>query len=234
MLDRNFLKYLAIIAMLADHTAMLFLKEYPGLYFVLRFFGRLTCAIMCYFIAEGFNYTHSRRNYGLRLGIFALLSQLAYTFFNNRTLLTPRLFTDWNVLFTFFLGFLVLAVYEQVNNKPLKTTVIILLGALSYFGDWMIIAPLWILGFYVCRNDRKKQMLVFGILTALEAASCLPFMINYGEYWQLGVFMVIPLLLLYNGEKGSSAAFHKWVFYLFYPLHLGILGLIKLVLERAG
>jgi hypothetical protein len=39
--------------------------------------------------------------------------------------------------------------------------------------------------------------------------------------------------LLYRGEKGSTAAFHKWVFYWFYPLHFLILAFIKLVLLEA-
>ncbi|MBP5415562.1 MAG: hypothetical protein ILN61_10040 [Lachnospiraceae bacterium] len=31
----------------------------------------------------------------------------------------------------------------------------------------------------------------------------------------------------YNGEPGSRAAFHKWFFYIFYPLHIMIIYLIK-------
>ena len=229
-INRNVLKYIAIAAMLSDHIAALFMAEYPLIYFVMRLIGRLTCAIMCFFVAEGFHYTRSRYQYGLRLGIFAVISQFAYTFFENRTLFTYRLFTDWNVIFTFFIGFLVLLAYEKISNKPVKWITVGLLCAVSYFGDWMIIAPLWILCFYIFRDDKKKKFTVFGILAALEVASCIPFMINGGEIWQVGVFLVLPLLLLYNGEKGSGNPIHKWAFYLFYPLHLFVLGIIKWLL----
>jgi hypothetical protein len=71
---------------------------------------------------------------------------------------------------------------------------------------------------------------VFSIFAAVEVATCIPFMISHGETWQIGVFLVIPLLLLYNGEKGGDSPIHKWAFYLFYPLHLLLLGIIKLLL----
>ena len=96
----------------------------------------------------------------------------------------------------------------------------------------MIIAPLWILCFYIFKDDKKKRFTAFGILAAVEVASCIPFMISKGEIWQIGVFLVIPLLWLYNGEKGSGNPIHKWAFYLFYPLHLLALGAIKLWIMR--
>jgi hypothetical protein len=228
-LNANALKYIAIAAMLSDHMAVLF-KSNPKIYFFMRLFGRLTASTMCFFIAEGFHYTRSKYRYGIRLAVFALISQFAYTFFDNRTILTYKLFVHWNVIFTLFMGFCVLLAYDKLTNKLFKWAIIGLLCALSYFGDWMIIAPLWILCFYIFRDNKKKKFIAFSVLAALEAASCIPFIINNGEIWQIGVFLVVPLLLLYNGEKGEKSPFHKWVFYFFYPLHLLALGFIKLLL----
>ena len=230
--NRNVLKYIAIAAMLSDHIAMLFMAEYPLIYFFMRLIGRLTAAIMSFFIAEGFYYTKSKYKYGMRLGIFALFSQFAYTFFENGTLLTYNLLTDWNVIFTLFIGFCVLLAYQKIINKPVRWIVIILLCAVSYFGDWMIIAPVWILCFYIFRDNKKKRIIVFSVLAAVEVASCIPFIISHGEIWQIGIFLVIPLLLLYNGKKGSDSPIHKWAFYLFYPLHLLALGIIKWILIK--
>ena len=42
----------------------------------------------------------------------------------------------------------------------------------------------------------------------------------------LGLLLFLPFLFLYNGERGSRNPFHKWFFYLFYPLHLLALGLL--------
>lgn len=225
-LNRNILKYIAIVAMLTDHIAESFMKDYPAVYFLMRLIGRLTGPIMCFFIAEGYFYTRSKFKYGMRLGVFALISQFAYTYFHRGTILTISLFTEWNVIFTFFIGFLVLLAYEKIINKPVKWITVGLLCAVSFFGDWMIIAPLWILCFFIFRDNKNKRFLVFSILAAAEVATCIPFMIRYGEIWQAGVFLVIPLLWLYRGEKGSGNPVHKWVFYVFYPLHLFALGAI--------
>jgi hypothetical protein len=229
-LNRNILKYIAIAAMLSDHIAMLFIEKSSSAYFIMRLIGRLTGAIMCFFVAEGFYYTRSRNKYGMRLGIFAIISQFAYTYCHAGTLFTVSLFTEWNVIFTFFVGFLVLLTYERIINKPVKWIVIGLLCAVSFLGDWRIIAPVWILCFYIFKDNKKKRFVVFSILAAAEAATYIPVMINGFEIWQIGVFLVIPLLVLYNGEKGGDSPVHKWAFYLFYPLHFIVLGIIKWLL----
>jgi hypothetical protein len=185
---------------------------------------------MCFFIAEGFYHTRSKTKYGIRLGAFALISQVPYTFFERGTLLTSKLITDWNMIFTLFIGFCALLAYENITNKPVKWLVVTLLCAVSFFGDWRLIAPLWIVCFYLFRNNRRKRFIAFGVLAIVEIISCMPFIISRGEIWQAGVLLVIPLLLLYNGEKGGNGAFHKWLFYWFYPLHFLVLVFIKTVL----
>jgi len=226
-LNRNILKYIAIIAMLMDHTAMSFCTQTPWLYFVLRFAGRLTAPIMSFFIVEGFIYTRSQYKYGLRLGIFALISQFAYTYFNEGSIFTIALLTDWNVIFTLFIGYCVLLVYEKEFHAVVKWIIIVALCAVSCLGDWMIIVPLWILFLYMYKDNRKKRFVFFSILTAIEVLSCIPFIISHGELWQVGILFVIPLLLMYNGQPGNNKPFFKWVFYAFYPLHLLVIGFIR-------
>ena len=47
---------------------------------------------------------------------------------------------------------------------------------------------------------------------------------------QLGVVLSLPILRLYNGTRGKSPAvnrFMKWFFYLYYPAHLLVIGLLR-------
>ena len=53
----------------------------------------------------------------------------------------------------------------------------------------------------------------------------------YGELWQLGLFMFIPVLYMYDGKKIKLNIFNKWIFYVFYPLHFIIIGIIKLLIN---
>ena len=100
---------------------------------------------------------------------------------------------------------------------------------MSYFSDWGIFAPLWVLCFYIFKGKKTKQAVSYYILTTLAIILKCVIINNYS--WsnvliQLGLFLFIPLLYLYNGEKGKSNKFNKWFFYIFYPLHLIILYLV--------
>ena len=148
-------------------------------------------------------------------------------------ILTSNLFTDLNVIYTLFIGFLVLVCYEKISNPILKWTSTVLLIMLSGMGDWGIIAPVFILVFYAFRDNIQAKLICFTLASGFEVLSDIIFMISkhrpwYGEIWQAGIFLIIPLLLMYNGKKGKSSAFNKWFFYIFYPLHLLVLGLIEI------
>lgn len=234
ILNRNVLKYIAILAMVFDHTAVFLLDRYTVAYGVCRTFGRLTAPIMCFFIAEGFYYTHSKLRYGTRLCIFALISQLAYTFADYSTLATWKLITSWNVIFTFFMGFLILLCYEKISNRLLKWLIIILLCGVSFIGDWGVVAPLWILFFYIFKDNKLKKNVFFCSAAGIEILYDVYLMsvegisLKYG-LWHLGLFLAIPILLAYNGEKGSNGVFSKWIFYIFYPLQFIAFGLLKMI-----
>ena len=78
----NELKLLAILAMTVDHIAW---SLFPGysmhpLALLMHAIGRLTCPIMCYFIAEGYYYTKSFQKYALRLFLLAIVSHFSYQF----------------------------------------------------------------------------------------------------------------------------------------------------------
>lgn len=47
---------------------------------------------------------------------------------------------------------------------------------------------------------------------------------------QMAVVLSIPLLLQYNGQRGASPrrnAVMKWLFYLYYPAHLFLIGYLQ-------
>lgn len=227
-MNRNQLKYIAVAAMLIDHISAFFIPITTPLGCVMRIIGRLTAPIMCLFLAEGFRHTSSKSKYGIRLFIFAVISQFAYAFAHGITLLTP----NFNMIFTLFLSFLILLAYEIISSNILKTIIIFILIVVSICSDWGIIAPLWVLSFYILHNDTNYKILSFSLISLLHIViNSFPAISGgynwYGQLWQLGVFMFIPLLLLYNGKNGSKNIFSKWFFYIFYPLHLLVIGQIN-------
>ena len=96
-LTGNVLKWIAILTMLIDHMAValiengIFLSESISLtsqqwnwwrqvYWVMRYIGRLGFPLFCFLLVEGFYYTRNVKKYMLRLGIFALISEVPFDF----------------------------------------------------------------------------------------------------------------------------------------------------------
>ena len=104
ILNRDTLKIIAAAAMLIDHIGWRF---YPFINLKAQVFhvlGRITLPIMCLFLTEGYFYTRSKKRYGLRMLLFALLSQLPYTMFKESTGII-RVQCDVHVVFLLFRHF---------------------------------------------------------------------------------------------------------------------------------
>ena len=232
-MTRNALKYIALFAMAADHIAYLFVPSDTSfmLYFILRLIGRLTAPIMCFFLVEGFVHTRSKKSYGIRLAVFALIAQPFFAFaFGDGT--WRNLCTDWNMIATLFLSFLCLVVLTGMTDVRMQGLLLAGLVVLSCFCYWAAIAPIWVCGFYLLRERKKQKFEFYALICAIDLIASLGAaqMLGDGWYtqlWQAGILLAIPLLCTYQGRKGSSNPFHKWIFYLFYPAHLGALALLS-------
>lgn len=228
-INKTSLKYIGLASMIIDHIGMFFIPITSGILgIIFRIFGRLAAPIFFYSLAEGYNYTHSKKKYGLRLLLFAIISQIPYSFAHYGKIFT----TDFNVIFTFLLSFIMLLVYEKIENNLLKWISIILLIALSSLCDWGIIGPLFVLLFYLNKSSKNQITIWYSIVTLIMVFGNIIFLISngyhwYGELWQLGLFMFIPILYMYDNKKIKTNNFNKWLFYIFYPLHFLIIGLIK-------
>ncbi|MGN0468705.1 MAG: TraX family protein [Acutalibacteraceae bacterium] len=230
VLDRDAIRYIAIFAMLLDHIAWYFLEFSSPEAQIFHFVGRITAPIMCFFIAEGYHYTRNLGRYASRLLIFAVISQFPWWYIHG------EFFTlSFNMLFTLFFGLMAVHAEAKIQNGALRTVVIALLCLATIKCDWYVYAVLWCVIFYKFRDNEKKKFLWFSAVNLLYFS--MTFVNNIcaangftrsllSSLFTLGTFLSIPLLLSYNGQKGKYA-FSKWVFYVFYPLHMLILALIK-------
>ncbi|MGL4912473.1 MAG: TraX family protein, partial [Romboutsia sp.] len=100
----------------------------------------------------------------------------------------------------------------------------------------IVVIP-FILITYLLRDNKKKQIIAYIILSIiLFAMSYVPYptleeTINMLMFNSDFLFiLVVPFILLYNGERGMNNKFSKYLFYVFYPLHLWILAVIQFIL----
>jgi hypothetical protein len=238
----NMLKLIAIAAMTMDHMALLFLPACEPLHIALRTVGRITGPVMFYFVAEGYHKTRDVNRYTLRLAVFAAVSYVPFILCFKGSLPNADNYWNFNVMFTLLLGLLALRVRREIKGKlPLKALLTALLLVLSVTSDWYYIGVLLILTFDMCRGDFKKQALGYCLLTlayilpgltdpARTLMTGQPFDVAAftGNVCRFGMFIPVLLLSRYNGRLGRGGKAAKWSFYIFYPAHLLILGLIRL------
>lgn len=241
ILNSNQLKLIAIIAMTVDHIAWAMFDGYPSalLPLVMHIIGRLTCPIMCYFIAEGYHYTRNINKYTFRLFAFAFVSHFAYIFASNDFVdfksFIPFYYGNFlnqtSVMWSLAWGLVMLRIADSKRIKSIyKVLLVILICIITLPSDWSCIAALCIMAVGTNRGDFRKQMSWMIFYVALYSLVYF-FAIDkaYGIL-QMGVVLSIPVIAMYNGKRGKNPKinkFMKWFFYIFYPAHLFVIGLIN-------
>ena len=220
ILDGTMLKIIAMVSMVFDHVGDLF---FPGVMWP-RMIGRLAMPIFSFCIAEGYAHTRDKNRYLLRMGIFALISEVPFDLaFEGKVG-----FGHQNIMLTFFLSILALKIFDLIRGEETRNIGKTVLGTLAVLvmaglalllkADYTIFAVIAVFLFYVLRN--RHPLVRSGVGVAFLALTR-----TMGYYCTTG-FSLIPLLL-YNGKRGRGL---KWLFYAFYPGHLLALFVLKKLL----
>ena len=95
-------------------------------------------------------------------------------------------------------------------------------------------------------GNQKNQIVGYTLIAAIEFGVLelitspfwnLIYMGNFdfsniaGNYESFGFLIPIFLFYTYNGKHRNNSKFSKWVFYIFYPLHLSIIAIIRILLK---
>ena len=238
-LNRDVIKYIAMVTMLLNHIATIFLKTGTLACEVFLALGYFTAISMIYFLVEGYHYTRSRKTYFFRLLIFAFISEIPYCIaFAEKGIIE---FYGLNMFFTLCLCFGLIWVMENVSNKALRICAVIAAIVLSVPCSWALLAPIFTMLFIWAGTSQAKKVKAFAVSIGLFAAfnllggiSNFDIVTNllYAVLAMLGMGLsALCILCFYNGKRMKSGqVFSKWFFYLFYPLHLLILGIIRIAL----
>lgn len=234
VLNRDVIKYIAMFTMLLNHIGNILMKHGEPLTEFFCDIGYFTAITMCYFMVEGYQYTKSKKNYGIRLFIFAVVSQFPFNFAFQHG-------GNLNMIYTLFLCFLILVVREKYGNSTTATLLQVLLVIASCFGDWPLFAPVFVILFDEARLGRKKfwdayifGMVGFGIIQFLNYSNAFPPVQSavYAIGSVLGILASgLVIRYLYNGKRATRGRnISKWFFYIFYPAHLLVIGMIDRML----
>ena len=211
-LTGNQLKIIAMITMTCDHVGLQLLPQWE----FLRILGRLALPIYAWMIAEGCRHTRSRRKYLMRLASMAALCQIVYFVAMGSLYMC--------ILVTFCLSIGLIRVWEDRSAPWL--TLLVTLGVFFI----CVVLPELLPGFYVDYGLTGVLLPVFVYFGKSKIRSVcfglLLLALTYGgtQWW---AFAAVPLLMLYNGQKGTASIGR--LFYWYYPVHLAVIYLISLL-----
>ena len=232
------LKRLAVISMLADHFAVVFLENGllyqmdhawaalhvdPAVYGLLlrvilglRILGRIAFPVYCFLLVQGFLHTRHYGAYLRTLILFALISEIPFDVAVMGTLFEPEV---QNIYWTLAIGLAGLQFMRRAERFAGEArwfawgAVMLTAGAVGHFlrVDYGWAGTVLILVLYLMRDSRALlflTVLLFGLMTMPPEVL-------------IGVAAAGLLICLYNGRRGTIR--HKLFYYWFYPVHLAAL-----------
>ena len=222
------LKLIAIISMLADHVNKALIYPYLEsnhgfLAFISDVFdiiGRIAFPLFCFMLVEGYFKTRNRKKYLLNLLLFGVISEIPFDMFTTASFFNM----NWNnVMFSLALVLVTVWIIDTLKEKMQKRP-----KALWYLVSILIVLVMCIVSMSLSLDYEHHAILIgyFFYLFHDMPVFAIPFgyASMFKEPWALLGF---GLTLTYNGERGKQ---HKMLYYWFYPVHLLILGLLRLYL----
>ncbi|MBK8421320.1 TraX family protein [Candidatus Villigracilis saccharophilus] len=230
------LKIIALILMFTEHFGRYLGEILPNHFpLYLEYAGRIVAPIFFFLAVESYFKTSNRRQYIIRLYVWALIMQVGNFIISQivQTAYQPEHFfpVGQNIFLSIAVGVSMVAAFEwgraQIGLKKWSGFALTgllafasLLTEASYNGLAMLIV------FYFFYN--KKTVLYFAyaglcILFFLWGLTNLEYFWEFEFQWMM--IAALPFIILYNGERGRYSL--KYLFYAFYPLHIWILYFIR-------
>lgn len=193
------LKLIALVTMVIDHVAAVLVSIRSPFYTLLRGIGRIAFPIYAFLIAEGCRHTRSREKYLLRLGVFALISQIPFilAFFPydwDYWSDTPWMLflNSTNVFYTMFFAVACIHIWETLRRQSRRLQ----LAAAGFFAVCLAFWA-WLL-FNVTGNAGPFILMIFLYLACfLTACHVLQNREGREPDWLGNVLCALPLLPIF-------------------------------------
>lgn len=218
------LKYIAFLSMLIDHVnkALIYPNLNGGILLhisdLFDILWRIAFPIFAFFIVEGYFKTRNRKKYLLNLLIFGVISEVPFDMFTSSTFFNPRFN---NVMFSLALCLITIWIIDVLKTKMPRI--------LWYFISLIIVAVMCLVAMFLAVDYDYHAIIIVYLLYVLYNKPVLSVILGYlSIIKELWAFLGFGFILMYNGERGKQS---KILNYCFYPVHLLILGLLRMWLN---
>lgn len=176
------------------------------------------------------------KKYAVRLFVLAFISHFAYDFCFGIPFvpLSTGPFNQTGVVWSLAWGLVLLVIHDDARLKNwVKIVLTFVICAITFPSDWSCVAAMAILFMGQARGNFRRQMCWLMVWSAVYALVYFFFIDKVYALVQLGTALSIPLLRCYDGTRGKWRSMGK-LFYVYYPAHLALIGVLRLLLWGAG
>lgn len=211
--------------MTLDHTAILLM----GGYLPFRIIGRMAFPIFAFMIAEGCRYTKNKLRYFSVIFCLGIICQTVYFIFDRSLYMNILISLSLSILIIYSMQF------AKKTKKPCAYLLLIIIIAALYFFHLILKLVLFKNTNYALDYTFMGVMLpvlisVFDnhkLKLCMTTVGLVLISISMSSNIQLFSLLALIPLFFYNGKGGKHRL--KWLFYLYYPLHLALLYIIKII-----
>ena len=220
------LKYIAFLSMLIDHVNKALIYPYLNggiLSYISNVFdiiGRIAFPIFAFLLVEGYFKSKNTKKYLLNLILFGIISEVPFDMFVSGTFFNPRFN---NVLFSLALSLITIWIIDVLKAKLEKKPIM-----LWYLISAVIVAIMCFVAMFLAVDYDYHAILMVYFLYLFYNKPILTFIFGYlSVYKQIWSMLGFAFILTYNGERGKQS---KILNYCFYPVHLLIIGFLRMFL----
>ena len=244
------LKIAALLSMLIDHLTAVFLTD--TLISIDEIFGRLAFPLYAFMIVDSFRHLYGERfkKFMIILGIMAIISEPAFDYAMYDSLYYPEI---QNQLLQFFSYGLAIWCIRSLKTNWQKILVWLVTIAINHFFalgyGWGGIVLMLIYEYYLKHYEDKSLIWRFTVISLVTLISIpllgasalmiylgfevIPYLLSEEslEYMKLfiPIILSIPFITLYNGKYGNIPKWFRFIYRYFYPAHLYILCIVKML-----
>lgn len=224
-LNATQLKIIALVFMTLEHVCYVFSSYInPNVVIIAKVLGRIAAPLFIFFAVESFMYTTNKARYLLRLVIAAVIMQSGNYLMSKVTglVILPNIFAaiacSIAMLWCMNEG---LPGKVSLAKKVLMFSCATALFVFSLFLEGSFLIPALVFIFYFLRN-KAGLYIVFSLLSLyfLLPAKWFGPLGDIVFPYQWGMMLTLPFISFYNGARGPGL---KYLFYIYYPLHLWLL-----------
>lgn len=201
----------------------------------LRFIGMMAFPLYGFVLIQDFNQIKaSKKRLFIHLVLLLLLALITEPLYDKLFYGTYYTMNSQNALFSLLIVLICMIIYDKVTDKYYKLLSIFVIIYIAFMSEFLHVfygafGILLIFGYYLINNSKMKNKYKYILYLLLDTLYIIIlYFMSKGNLIYLGIILSLIPIIIYSNRKVYSSKLIEYFVYLFYPLELLILILLKM------